>query len=310
MTRFVSIIIPCYRQAHWLATAVDSALAQLYTSVEVVVVNDGSDDDTHDVALAFGNRIRYICQPNRGLAAARNAGVRASSGELLLFLDSDDALHPEAISKLFAATTTANPLTGMGWRPFETNPAVPTGSDVLPPSTDRFHRAMLTACYGPPHNFLIGRSIFEQVGGFDEQMRGCADWDLWLRLLFAGATPNTIPFVGAWYRQSSTQMSRDKFHMDEELSFTLRRLYRAAKRQSEVISQWNLPPGPTIEEIRRRAVAECANAGYLQRNAGHVQKALCNYLSCIRLKGYREGTRGLLSTAARMLCLTSRGHRS
>jgi glycosyltransferase involved in cell wall biosynthesis len=294
VTPLVSVIIPCYRQGHWLATAVQAALGQTHPRVEVVVVNDGSDDNTDEVAQGYSDRIQYVSQSNRGLAAARNAGVRVSAGELLHFLDSDDSLHPDAIRNLVAAASDTHPLVGMGWRPFETDPNVPTGADVLPPPPDQLHRAMLTACYGPPHNFLIGRQIFEQVGGFDERMRGCADWDLWLRLLFAGATPNTTPFVGALYRQSPNQMSRHEMHMAEELARAVSKVPVLVSQHPNRVSAWGFDPAELRREFLKRAVKESADAGYLRRQRGEYRMAAAHYTKCVLAGGYAVGLSGLI----------------
>src|SRR6266542_2149387 len=92
----VSIVIVCYNQARYLREAIQSALAQTFADIEVLVVDDGSTDNTRDVALSFP-RVRYIHQGNQGLAAARNTGIRETTGPYLLFLDADDRLYPEAV---------------------------------------------------------------------------------------------------------------------------------------------------------------------------------------------------------------------
>jgi glycosyltransferase involved in cell wall biosynthesis len=101
----VSVIIPCYRQGHLLPEALESVLAQTYPAVEAVVVNDGSPDDTDEVVHRYLPRVRYVRQQNRGLPAARNAGIRASSGQYLLFLDADDLLYPKAVEWLVEAAS-------------------------------------------------------------------------------------------------------------------------------------------------------------------------------------------------------------
>lgn len=92
----VSVIIPCYKQAQFLPEAIESALAQSYARVETIVVNDGSPDNTAEVASRY-QRVLYLYQENQGLAGARNAGYRASSGAFLIFLDADDRLTPTAV---------------------------------------------------------------------------------------------------------------------------------------------------------------------------------------------------------------------
>ena len=91
----VSVIIPCYKQAQFLATAIDSVLTQTHGSTQVIVVNDGSPDDTASVARRYGDRITYLERSNGGLSAARNTGLAAATGEFVQFLDADDYLAPD-----------------------------------------------------------------------------------------------------------------------------------------------------------------------------------------------------------------------
>ena len=88
----VSVVIPAYNAAWCVRKAIDSVLAQDYRDFEVIVVNDGSTDDTADVLASYANTIRVIDQPNGGMSNARNAGIRAACGEFIAFLDSDDSV--------------------------------------------------------------------------------------------------------------------------------------------------------------------------------------------------------------------------
>src|ERR687885_1823430 len=92
----VTGVIPCYNQAHFLGEAIESVLAQSYTHFEIIVVDDGSTDNTSEVATRYP-KVRCIRQDNQGLAAARNAGLRVSEGTYLVFLDADDRLLPDAL---------------------------------------------------------------------------------------------------------------------------------------------------------------------------------------------------------------------
>ena len=92
----VSVIIPCYRQADFLPQALESALAQTHCETEIIVVDDGSPDNTAEVVARYPG-VRYLRQENRGLAGARNGGFRVSKGEYVLFLDADDRLTPNAV---------------------------------------------------------------------------------------------------------------------------------------------------------------------------------------------------------------------
>ena len=105
MSPLVSLLIPCYNQARFLGDALDSALAQDYDSVEIIVVNDGSTDDFVERIKRYQTspQIKVITQENRGLPAARNRGIRESAGAYLKFLDADDWLAPTVVSKQVAA---------------------------------------------------------------------------------------------------------------------------------------------------------------------------------------------------------------
>jgi len=100
MSPSVSIIINNYNYGRYLGAAIESALAQSYPGVEVVVVDDGSTDDSRDVIARFGDRIRPVLRENGGQAAALNSGFEASRGEVIFFLDSDDLLHPDAVAEV------------------------------------------------------------------------------------------------------------------------------------------------------------------------------------------------------------------
>src|SRR5215217_2853327 len=162
----VSVVIPCYNQAHFLGEAIESALAQSHPNFEVVVVNDGSTDDTAEVAARYP-RVRYLRQKNRGLSAARNTGLRHSEGEYVVFLDADDRLLPEALK------------TGLKCLKAHSECAFASGryrfiagdGSFLKPQRQRFvdkdsYVALLRRNYiGPPAAVMYRRAVFESVGG-------------------------------------------------------------------------------------------------------------------------------------------------
>lgn len=209
----VSVVIPCYKQAEYLPAAVDSVLAQTYSPVEVVVVNDGSPDDTEKVALGYGDRIVYIHRPNGGLSAARNAAIARASGRYLKFLDSDDYLHPEQIEwqvealagREDCASLTATRLFRDG-KPEEHLDHVPQAAALLP---DLF----LDHDWGAPLAWLFPASLVRAAGGFDESLRFAEDWDFFTRLGLLGATLLVDKRVGCYYRQRPGSMSANRAGM-------------------------------------------------------------------------------------------------
>lgn len=181
----VSVVIPTYNRRAVVREAVRSACAQEGVPCEIIVVDDGSTDGSA-AALQheFGTRIRVLCTANHGVAAARNRGVAASTGELVAFLDSDDLWLPEKLAAqeaFFAAHPDAQICqTDEIW--------VRNGVRVNPcaqhrkPSGDIFEPS-LRLCLVSPSAVMLRRSLFERVGGFDTSLPACEDYDLWLRIL-------------------------------------------------------------------------------------------------------------------------------
>jgi glycosyltransferase involved in cell wall biosynthesis len=180
----VSVIIPAFNRRRLAAEAVASVCSQRGIVAEIVVVDDGSTDGTADALQAeFGARITVVHTSNHGVSAARNTGVATSHGDWIAFLDSDDLWLPE---KLLAQTRflEAHPRaricqTEEIWirRGVRVNPCAhhrkPSG-DIFAPS--------LRSCLVSPSAVLLERSLFETVGGFDETLPACEDYDLWLRI--------------------------------------------------------------------------------------------------------------------------------
>ena len=186
----VSIIIPAWNAERYVREAVDSALAQTHPNCEVIVVDDGSTDGTEGVLRSYrdAGRIHYIRQANKGLAGARNAGIRAAAGEYVAFLDSDDIFLPEKVAKQLRALA-EHPdcaacysdlihFTDMEPRTFFHHRYQYPSGDILVPL---LHRQFLN-----PLSLVVRKDVFERFGYFDETYRRSEDWELWLRWAHAG----------------------------------------------------------------------------------------------------------------------------
>lgn len=181
----VSAIIPTYNCSQYLSQAIDSALAQTYPLVEVVVVDDGSTDDTAAVVQRYGSRVRYVRQENAGTAAARNTGIRNSSGELIALLDHDDRWLPTKLEKqvpLFAHPSVG--LVHTGGRVFDAE-SLKVTSEYLPEPDLGVHDLMEWCRVGCATT-VLRRAAVEQVGLFDSALPGADDWDMWIRIAAAG----------------------------------------------------------------------------------------------------------------------------
>ena len=176
----ITIIVTTYNYGRFLAEAIESALAQTHPPLEVIVVDDGSTDDS--VAIAARYPIRLIHQENSGVACARNRGARAAKGELLVFLDADDVLEPTYLARCCEALARAPSHVAYAYtqmRLFGTEEGVFTSYP--------FTAEKLRIGNYVPVSALVRRACFDAVGGFDPSWSlGYEDYELWVRLLDAG----------------------------------------------------------------------------------------------------------------------------
>lgn len=182
----VSVIIPNYNQSQYVGSAINSVLNQTYTYYEIIVVDDGSTDNSREVLSKFDNKIRYIWQENKGLAGARNTGIQAARGEYIGLLDADDEWLPTYLEEMVSFADN-NPESSVYYCRAQAMDAdgkdLPQifGGPVLPPEQTR--HALLRANFIIPTTILMHRQAITQAGLFDQNLRSCEDWDLWLRLL-------------------------------------------------------------------------------------------------------------------------------
>lgn len=296
----VSIIIPCFRQDKYLPGTLRSALAQTQQSIEILVINDGSDDDTEAVARQFGDRIRYIWQENAGLPAARNTGIDAARGKYLLFLDSDDLLHPDAISWLVeAASDRDDVLCAMGSRFFEDEADLATGFERTPPDAASFAAALMRGNPGPPHSYMASRSMMLKIGGFDRSLKSCEDWDAWARLIFAGASVVPIAKVGAYYRQHPASMSRNALRMAQTASEVVRRNLQRMNASPQRLLELGCDAAMARKHAVDRLVEEYLNAAYYHRLNGEFSLAMKCHRDALAVGGLRSES---LRLALKFLC--------
>lgn len=261
----VSVIIPCYRQAHFLAETLDSVLAQSHPAIQPIVVNDGSDDDTGPVANRYGDKIHYLEQSNQGLSAARNAGIHAAEGKYLLFLDADDLLHPDAVAwQLEAMAGREDRLGMMGHRLFQENPYKDGLREFIPDPDLTFYPIFIHECQGTPHCFFSSRRQVLAVGKFAPLLAmGCEDWDLWLRLVHDGAELVPVPHAGAYYRRYPGAMSTNRLRMLESRTQVLLRLHQRMVASPTLLSQWGVELLKAEHRVRRRCLAQGAKPQYV-----------------------------------------------
>lgn len=181
----VSVIIPAYNKAEYTRRAVESVLAQSYPSIEVIVVDDGSSDNTSQVMASFKDKIRYVLKTNGGACSARNLGIRESVGKYIAFLDCDDLYEPHKIQKC-ADYLEAHPEYGFVHTAarFINHEDRVEGTYDHPKSRHQgwIARRLILGNHICNSTALVRREVLERAGFFDETIFTPGDWDLWLRL--------------------------------------------------------------------------------------------------------------------------------
>jgi glycosyltransferase involved in cell wall biosynthesis len=199
----VSVVIPTYSRARYIGEAVRSVLSQTYRDLEVIVVDDGSTDDTEQVLAALADsRMRYLVQAHRGASAALNHGWRAARGEYIGRLDSDDVwqlnLLQELVPLLDHDDSVGLAYARARWMDAQGLPLTP----ILGASEKFRGRTLESLLYGDfvcPMALLLRREALESVGGFDESLSASVDWDLWIRLASSWRFAYRDRVL-AWYR--------------------------------------------------------------------------------------------------------------
>ncbi|MCA1925389.1 MAG: glycosyltransferase [Thiobacillus sp.] len=209
----VSIVMPCHNAAGHLPASVASVQAQTLGGWELVAIDDGSTDATLAWLRAQTDpRIRVLTQPNRGVSAARNAGVAAATGDYLAFLDADDTWAPDFLQKMLAALE-ANPaavLAYCGWQ--NVGLAGGRGAPFIPPDYENAHKAetLFAGCRWPIHAALAKREAIEAAGGFDPMLTHAEDYALWLRLALAAPIVRVPEVLACYHFHGVAQASANR----------------------------------------------------------------------------------------------------
>lgn len=218
----VSAIIPTYNRASLLVEAVESALTQRRPPDEILVIDDGSRDDTAARMAAYGERVRYVRQANAGPSAARNHGFRFARGEYLALLDSDDLWTPDRLERQLEVLTRhpetdvlfgREVLFGTGQPDRDWNLHDPEVRRVLAQTTGPLSPVLpllIRENVVPTSTALFRRALLDRAGGIDESLRQAEDWDLWLRFALAGARFAHVPAPLCRRRMHDSNLIHDK----------------------------------------------------------------------------------------------------
>lgn len=213
----VSVIIATYNCAQYLPEAIESVFKQTLKDWELIIVNDGSTDETDEIVNPYcaDQRVKYISQENRGLAAARNRGMKDSKGEYIQFLDADDLIHNEKLKRQ-GDYLDGHKDVDVVFSEYSFFKDDLQGILIEPPCrkfSKDIRKDMLKGNLIVVNSTLAKRSAIEKAGGFDETLTSTEDWDLWLRLLQSGAAFVRINDKLAFVRLHQKRMSRNSLNM-------------------------------------------------------------------------------------------------
>lgn len=234
----VSCIIAVYNGRQYLAEAIESILAQSRPVDEIIVVDDGSTDDSADIAAGFGPPVRCLRQRNAGQSAARNHGVRESRGELLSFLDSDDLIHPKKIERQLQCFAESPELMLIdAYAQNFWSPEIPEDQRQLPGLQTLTHSGEAWPQFIA--TWLFRREVWQRVGEFDENRRFAEDSDWLDRVLFSGMGRDTIQAVLARRRLHHNNLTRNNYddHIDSLQRFYKERIERVRMRIDGVLAE-------------------------------------------------------------------------
>jgi len=267
----VSIIIPTHNDRDVVCDAIDSSLNQTYNNIEILVIDDGSTDNTeHLLKDAYGNRIRYIKQKNMGLSSARNNGIRSSVGKFIQFLDADDLIDKNKLAcqlkqlrsisgKALAYCDYIRSAIGDATVNYARMNPVITSENPL----DDFIMKWETEFSIPPHCFLFDAAFFKEYGiSFDENLPTHEDWECWMNIFALNPQVVFINMPLADYRVRTNSMCANQLKMRNGYLMAIDKQLRKHSSNSEVVDKL----AARKKEIR-----------FLYRDTGPIMRFLRNY---------------------------------
>lgn len=272
VTDLVSVIIPTCNSAAVIRQTVDAVLAQTHPHIELIVVDDGSTDDTLALLAGYGDKLRVVVQANQGVCRARNSGLALARGEFICFLDHDDVWYPEMLAlqlQAFGADAEVGCVYAdyTHWYPDaqgrHADPDALRSRFAMDAELDAsmsgwIYHLLLIDCHVQTSAAMLRREVFRQCGAYDESLPYSEDWDLWLRISRKYRF-NKLKNVSVLYRQVEGQGSRKTRDVD----YRTRLLERA-------VATWGLG-SPDGTRLPRRAFARQLALYHAEYGLGWVQ---------------------------------------
>lgn len=277
----VSVVIPAYNSEKFITEAIESALRQDYSPIEIIVVDDGSTDNTFDIASSFGNRVIVLQQANQGAAVARNLGIRKANGKYIAFLDADDIWWEHKISHQIAELQKTDYRIAYSrfiwWHPeggqyssadsefaIDNNPRL--SSHPIQPPTGWIYPELLLDCIMWTSTVIAEKSALESVDMFDPFLRKGQDYDFWLRLA------RNFKVLGV-----SQPTALYRMH-DQNITHTVKDINYEYNILTNTITRWGVaaPDGRKLEPqlLSERLRLSCFRHGYAHLKHGDPKIAL------------------------------------
>lgn len=257
MNSIVTVVIPAYNASGYLEETIESVLQQSFTDFELLVIDDGSTDDTTGIVHRYSqkdSRVRLFSQINQGVSVARNTGIHQAKGKFIAFLDSDDLWLPNKLA-VHVQHLSTHPKLGMsfGRVEFMSFDGKPTGqlsnprlSNITPKHLYEENPAIT------PSNAVIRRDVLDQIGGFDRELSGYADAELFLRVSCYGWQVEGIDQILVYYRTSVSGMSSQLDSMEEDWNCFTKKIQAYAPDLVE--QHYNRARGMLLRYLARRAL--------------------------------------------------------
>ena len=224
----VSIVIPVYNGSNYLSQAIDSALNQTYKNIEIIVVNDGSKDNSEEIALSYGDKIRYFNKENGGSSSALNYGIKNMKGDYFSWLSHDDLYYPNKIEEEIkyaddnCVVFSGADLIDASGKIIKKAKGLDEVSNYVDTHSNEYLIAQPSRYYFSGCTCLIPRKVFDEVGLFNENLRLVNDYDLWFRIYSHGYKIKFVNKALVCSRMHASQISRNTVFMhdtEEELDF-------------------------------------------------------------------------------------------
>jgi glycosyltransferase involved in cell wall biosynthesis len=213
----VSVVIPTYNSGPLVVEAVKSVLAQTRPADEIIVVDDGSTDDTAARLRAFGNRIKVVAKRNGGVATARNRGVQEASGDAIAFLDADDVWHPRKLEIQTKALASRPDLLLLGTKTFSWPADVMPEVEVeQPPIREMTFEQLISINTLNTSSIVVRTEALMRAGEFDSALQGPEDYDLWIRMALLGSLGVLDAQLTGYFRNRPGSLSKDASRMERD----------------------------------------------------------------------------------------------